>query len=134
MTWKGTVTGVTLCLVDREMTKTFALSWTAHVMAVTELKKQIHTGGEDLGQAESTAILGPGEADRRTQHFLAICSGAEALCSVQRYSHFLPPQLKQVGVAGQGTSHNSGSLFTWSISFCSNIQQEELKPPEGKER
>lgn len=48
---------VTLCLVDREMTKKFALSWVAHVRAVTELKKQTHTGGEDLGQAESRAIL-----------------------------------------------------------------------------
>lgn len=69
MTWTGTVTSVTLCVVDREMTKKFALCWAAHVTAVTELKKQIHTGGEDLGQAESTAILGPAEADRRTQHF-----------------------------------------------------------------
>lgn len=64
----------------REMTKEFALSWAAHVRAVTELKKRIHTGGEDLGQAESTAILGPGEADRHRQHFLAICSGVAALC------------------------------------------------------
>lgn len=72
------VASVTLRLVDRKMTKKFSLSWAAHVRAATELKKQIHTGGEDLGQAESTAILGPGEADRCTQHFLAIYSGVEA--------------------------------------------------------
>lgn len=131
MTWTGTVTDVTLCLVDREMTKKFTLSWAAHV---TELKKQIHTGGEDLGQAGSTAILGPGEADRRTQHFLAMCSGAEAPCSVQRYRHILPPQPKQVGVAEQGTSLNYSSPFTSSISFCSNVQEEEPNLLKGKAR
>lgn len=99
MTWKGTVTGVTLCLVDREMTKKFALRWAAHVRAVTELKKPIHTGGEDLGQAESTAILGPGEADRRRQHFLAMCSRVEASCSIQR----LQPLLASTAKAGRSS-------------------------------
>lgn len=43
---------MTLCLVDKEMTKKFAVTWVAQARAVTELKRKIHMGGEDLGHTQ----------------------------------------------------------------------------------
>lgn len=63
-------------------------------------------------------------------------SAQEASCWVQRYSHFLPPQPKQVAVAGQGASHSCGVHHTaaGSMSFGSHVQKEEPKPLKGKAR
>lgn len=111
--------------------KKFALSWAAHVRAVTELTKQIHTGGEDLGQAESTAILGPGEADRRRQHFLALCSGSFVLGSE------VQPLLASAAKAG--TSSWAGSITQLqgprpSAATFSRRSQNLQKERQGEEK
>lgn len=52
------MTGVRLCLADREMTKKCAGSWVEQVRVVTELKRKTHMDVEDLGHTQSTATLG----------------------------------------------------------------------------
>lgn len=104
--------------------KKFALSWAAHVRAVTELRKPIHTGGEDLGQAESTAILGPGEADRRRQHFLALCSGSFVLGSE------VQPLLASAAKAG--SSSWAGSITQlWGPSHSCGVHVLRQPRSEG---